>query len=104
MHLPQTKSSLWEDSSKQKQSYKKPLILKRPFQISFSDQTSSLMSLYRSLLGKKQTDLKIRSMFRGRFYKFSQNAERIPLFIGLQRKYLPFSIVFVYRVILCDHS
>ena len=59
------------------------------------------MSLDRSLLGKKQTDLKIRSMFRDHFYKFSQNPERIPLFIGLQRKHL-FQL-FVYKVILCGH-
>ena len=62
------------------------------------------MSLDRNLLGKKQTDLKTKSMFRGQFHKFSQNAERTPLFIGLKQKYLPFSIAFVYRVILCDHS
>ena len=48
--------------------------------------------------------MKIRSMFQVQFYKFSQNAERIPLFIGMQRKYLPFSIVFVYKVIFCDHA
>ena len=62
------------------------------------------MSLDWSLLDKKQTDLKIRSMFQVQFYKFSQNAERIPPFIGMQRKYLPFSIVFVYKVIFCDHA
>ena len=63
-----------------------------------------LMSLDRNMLGQKQIDLNIKSMFRGQLHKFSQNAERIPLFIGLQQKYLPFSIVFVYRVILCDNS
>ena len=63
-------------------------------------QFSSAMSLDWSMLGKKQTDLKIRSTFRGQFCEFFQNAERISFFIALQRKHLLFSIAFVYKAIL----
>ena len=62
------------------------------------------MSLDRSLLGNSKQILKIRSMFQGEFYKFPQNAEKIPFFSRLQQKRLPFPIVFVCKVILFYHS